>query len=73
MRALIDPKGEAFAFVEGSRLYTLDGVLTGHIQGELVVDLSGSPVWRLYGDGVYTLNGMRSIGFLSEERPGDDN
>ena len=68
MRGLIDKKGEQFAYLHGGVLYTLDDEPPGRIQGEFVVDLAGNPVWRIIGDGVYTLNGAETIGFLSGSR-----
>lgn len=71
-RALISPKGEAFAYVRGDVLYTLEGERTGRIRGKYIVDLNDKPVWELRGDGVYALNGSETIGFLSEPRRDDD-
>lgn len=68
-RALISPKGETFAYLQGTQLYTLEGVLTGRLEGEFVVDLAGRPVWRVRGDGVYALNGLETIGFFGMPRP----
>ncbi len=68
MRGLIDKKGEQFAYVEGAALYTLDGELTGRIKGDFVIDLAGNKVWRIVGDGVYSLDSMETIGFFSGEK-----
>lgn len=68
MRGLIDRKGEPFAYLEGQVLYTLDGERTGYLEGEFFVDLAGKKIWRLVGDGIYTLNSGESIGFLSSEK-----
>ena len=38
MRGLIDRKGEQFAYFEGEVLYTLEGDVTGRIEGEFIVD-----------------------------------
>lgn len=69
IKALIDPKGEAFAYTEGDILYTLDGQPTGRLTKEFVADLAGNPVWRLFGDGVYTLDGFQPIGYFGTEMP----
>ncbi|MCP4362753.1 MAG: hypothetical protein GY796_32510 [Chloroflexi bacterium] len=69
MRGLIDRKGEQFAYLEGNILHTLDGEPSGHLQGEFIVDLAGNRVWRVVGDGVYTLDSSETIGFFSGERP----
>jgi hypothetical protein len=71
MRGLIDRKGEQFAYLQGSTLYTLDGEATGRREGDFIVDLSGKRVWRIVGDAVYSLDGMESIGYFSSEK-GDD-
>ncbi|HSH05550.1 MAG TPA: hypothetical protein VLL52_23745 [Anaerolineae bacterium] len=72
MRALIDRKGETFAYIRGGRLFTLDGEETGRIEGNYIVDLAGKRIWELVGDGVYALDGMETIGFLTTDRPDDD-
>lgn len=69
MRGLIDKKGEQFAYLEGNTLFTMDGEATGYLQGEFVVDLAGKKVWRVVGDGVYTLNSAETIGYFSSNTP----
>lgn len=69
MRALIDAKGEQFAYVRGNTLYTLDDEPSGTLQTDYIVDLEGNRVWRVYGDGVYKLDSMEQIGYLSAETP----
>lgn len=69
MRGIIDPKGEQFGYVIGNMLYTLDGEPTGRLERDHVVDLAGAPVWRVFGDGIYTLNGLEPVGYLTAERP----
>ena len=71
MRGLISPKGELFAYIEGSRLFTLDGEPSGQIEKDYIVDLAGNRVWRLIGDGVYTLDGNETIGYIGGERPAE--
>jgi hypothetical protein len=68
MRGIVDRKGEQFGYVIGDRLFTLDDEPSGHLTREYVVDLSGSPVWRRIGDGLYSLDGSETIGFLTAER-----
>lgn len=69
MRGLVDRKGEQFAYLIGNTLYTMDGEPSGRLEGEYIVDLAGAPVWRVVGDGVYALNGLETIGFLTADRP----
>ena len=71
MRGLIDRKGEQFAYLQGSVLYTLDGEPTGQREGDFIVDLSGKRMWRIVGDAVYPLDGMESIGYFSGEKSED--
>ena len=71
MRGLIDRKGEQFAYFVGSTLYTLEDEETGYIQGDFIVDLNGSRMWRIVGDGVYSLDGMETIGYIGSERKED--
>jgi hypothetical protein len=70
-RELRDPKGEGFAYLEGDRLFTLDGELTGRLVGDHIVDTAGTPVWRVIGDGVYSLDLNVSIGYFSAPAPDD--
>jgi hypothetical protein len=69
MRGVIDRKGEQFAYVQGHNVYTLDGEPTGYIEGEYILDMAGNRMWRLVGDGIYSLNGAETIGYLGGERP----
>ncbi|MCL4804291.1 MAG: hypothetical protein KJ046_08335 [Anaerolineae bacterium] len=71
MRGLISPKGEQFGYLIGNNLFTMDDEPSGRLEGDFIVDLAGNTVWRVVGDGVYSLNGMETIGFLSAERPDD--
>ena len=64
MRSLTDKKGEQFAYLENNVLYDMDGVATGSLEGDFIVDLAGKPVWRVVGDCVYTRDSSESIGFL---------
>jgi len=67
MRGLVDRKGEQFAYLQGSVLYTLDGEVTGRLEGEYIVDTAGNRIWRVVGDAVYSLDGMESIGYFGGE------
>lgn len=67
-RALIDRKGEPFAYLLGDGLYTLEDEPSGRIKGQFIVDKAGNPVWRIVGDGIYALDGMESIGYLAAPR-----
>jgi hypothetical protein len=68
-RGLLDTKGELFAYLEGDRLYSLDGELTGYLDGSYIVDTAGNRVWLVQQDGVYTLGGGRAIGYFSGRTP----
>jgi len=69
MRGLVDKKGEQFAYFVGNTLYTLEDEPTGRLEEAFIVDLSGNRMWRVVGDGVYSLDGMETIGFISSEVP----
>lgn len=69
MQGLISPKGEVFAYRRGNQLFTLDDEPSGVIEGAFVLDLSGQPKWRLVGDGVYSLDGLDSIGYFGAPSP----
>jgi hypothetical protein len=69
MRGLIDNKGEIFAYLEQDQLFTLDDQLSGYLRGDYIVDLAGTRVWRVRGDGVYRLDGLHPVGYFGSERP----
>ncbi len=69
MRGVIDRKGEQFAYLQGDAMFTLAGEPTGYLRGEFVEDLSGKRIWQVVGDGLYSLDGSETIGFLSGGRP----
>ena len=71
MRGLVSPKGEQFGYLIGSAVYTMDDEPSGHIEGQFVVDLAGNPVWRVVGDGLYSLDGMETIGYITSDSPDD--
>ncbi|MEM7800621.1 MAG: hypothetical protein AAF633_15615 [Chloroflexota bacterium] len=71
-RGLTETKGELFAILRGNILYTLDGEMSGKVDGHFVVDLGGKPIWRVFGDGVYKLDGLEPVGFFGTPRPIDD-
>lgn len=71
MRGLIDRKGEQFAYLLGMALYTLDDELTGRLDGEYIVDVAGNRIWRVVGDGIYTLDSSETVGYLTAERNED--
>ncbi|WP_420645434.1 hypothetical protein [Candidatus Leptofilum sp.] len=68
MRGLIDRKGEQFAYLQGSTLYTMGGEPTGQLRDGFIEDLAGKRIWRVVGDGVYTLDGSETIGFFGARR-----
>lgn len=68
MRGLIDRKGEQFAYLQGDTLFTLGGEPTGRLRDGFIEDMAGSPIWRVVGDAVYTLDSSETIGFFSDER-----
>jgi hypothetical protein len=68
MRSLTDKKGEQFGYLENNVLYDMDGVATGTLKGNFIVDMIGNPIWRVVGDGVYALDSSESIGFFGGER-----
>ncbi len=71
MRGIVDRKGEQFAYVQGRNVHTLDGELTGYGEGEYILDTAGNRMWRLVGDGIYSLDGAETIGDLGGERPSE--
>ncbi len=69
VRGLYDPKGELFAYLEGGILYTLEDEITGRLEGNYIVDKAGNPVWRVYDDGVYSLDESEPIGYFGSSTP----
>jgi len=70
-RGLHDRKGELFAYLKGNTLYTLEGEATGRLDGDFIVDVSGNRIWRVYVDGVYSLDDIEAIGYFSAQSPED--
>jgi hypothetical protein len=70
-RGLIDRKGEQFAYLQGSVLYTLEGEATGRLEDNFIVDTAGNRMWRVSGDAVYSLDGGETIGYFSSPAPAD--
>lgn len=68
MRGLFDRKGEQFGYLVADTIYTLEGVPTGHLQGDFVMDMAGNPMWRKIGDGIYSVDGDVTIGYLTEDK-----
>ncbi|GJM41337.1 MAG: hypothetical protein DHS20C20_16190 [Ardenticatenaceae bacterium] len=68
MRGLIDRKGEQFAYLQGSTLFTMEGEPTGQLRDGFIEDLAGNRIWRVVGDGVYSLDGNETIGFFGARR-----
>ncbi|MCO5187806.1 MAG: hypothetical protein M9941_08275 [Anaerolineae bacterium] len=66
MRGIVDHKGEQFGYLDGNRLYTLDGETSGFLREGYIVDLAGNPVWRVIGDCLYKPGTFEQVGFLSE-------
>ncbi len=70
-RGLLDRKGELFAYLEGNTLFTLEGEITGKLEGDFILDTAGNRVWRVHYDGVYSLDGREAIGYFSSRTPED--
>ena len=68
-RGLHDRRGELFAYIEGDVLFTMDGEATGRLQGEYVIDMAGNRIWRVYQDGVYSLDSQEAVGYFSASSP----
>lgn len=68
MRGIYDRKGEQFAYLLGSTLYTLEDTPTGYLRQEFIVDLHENPIWRIVGDGLYSLDSAETIGYIGAEK-----
>jgi hypothetical protein len=63
-RGVYDYKGELFAYLEGNTLFTVDGEMTGRLEGGYIVDTAGNQVWRVHDSGLYSLDEWINIGYL---------
>lgn len=63
-RGIVDKKGEQFAYIEGDVVYTAEGQRSGRLGKDYIFDIADNKVWRVVGDGIYTLDGNQSIGFI---------
>jgi hypothetical protein len=70
-QGLYDRKGELFAYLEGGVLFTLEGEVTGRLEGNYIVDTAGTRLWRVYSSGVYTLDEMEAIGYFGSPKGPD--
>ncbi len=70
-RGLYDPKGELFAYLDGLVLYSLDSEPSGRIENDFIVDADGNKIWRIFNDGVYSLDSMEAVGYLTDGAPED--
>ena len=64
-RGIHDRDGELFCFVEGTRLYNLDGERIGELVGRTVMDTDGKRRWVIDGDALLDLRG-NVIGYLGQ-------
>lgn len=63
-RGIVDNKGEQFAYVEGDTVFTYEGEASGRLGKNYIYDLADNRVWRVVGDGIYTLDGNQPIGYI---------
>ncbi len=67
MRGIYGRKGEQFAYLQGEMLFTLEDEHTGYLRGEFIVDLKDTQIWRVVGDGLYSIDGNETIGFIGSD------
>ena len=65
-RGLYHPKGELIAYLDGLVLYSLDNEPSSRIENDFIVGTDGSKIWRIYNDGVYSLDPIEAIGYLND-------
>jgi hypothetical protein len=68
-RGVYDRKGELFAYLDGNNLLTLEGEVTGRLEGDHVVDMAGNRIWRVFDSGLYPLDEWVTIGYFGESSP----
>ncbi len=62
-RGISNRDGEVFGYLEGNRIYDLQGQQTGVVQGQVVYDLDGGRQWLLDGDALLDLKG-NVVGYI---------
>lgn len=71
VRGIYDRKGELFAYLDGYTLLTLEGEVTGRLEGDYMVDLAGNRIWRIFDNGIYPLDEWVTIGYFGSS-PAED-
>jgi len=64
-QGICDRNGEPLGYLEGDRVYDLEGNLTGSVRESVVYDLHDTRRWLLDGHAVIDLQG-NVIGYLGE-------
>ena len=64
-RGLYNRDGEVFGYLQGSRVYDLQGNQTGEMRDRTIYDLDGTRRWLIDGDALLDLRG-NVIGYLGE-------
>lgn len=67
MRGIYGRKGEQFAYLQGDKLFTLEGEHTGYLRKKFIVDLKDNSIWEVVGDAIYSLDGNETIGYIGSE------
>ena len=74
-QGIYDTRGELFGYVDGDRVYDLNGDLLGEIRRagkrRAVYALGGEKVWNLSGDGLFSLK-WEEVGYLGSPYRDDD-
>lgn len=66
-RAIYDYKGEQFGYLDGLRLFDLDGNLFGEMRISAIYGINGDKLWNVDRDGLYDMHWVH-IGYLGEPR-----
>jgi|MTBAKSStandDraft_1061840.scaffolds.fasta_scaffold06877_3 hypothetical protein len=70
-RGICTRDGEVFAYLDHNRIYDLNGVQTGVVDGRTVYDLEGNRRWLLDGDALLDLQ-ANVIGYVGEPVSDDE-
>ncbi|NJL95047.1 MAG: hypothetical protein HC915_15680 [Anaerolineae bacterium] len=68
---MYDYRGEVFGYLQGGKLYDLEGQLAGTVTERGVFALDGTLIWHRDRDGLYDQHWV-SIGYIGSESKADD-
>lgn len=71
MRGLYDYRGECFGYIDGDKVYDLNGRHSGYYTPQAINDLQQQRVWSIDRSGLYNEH-WECIGYISADREGQN-